>query len=209
MDTLHTPRFSVLSSISAVLEVTSFRDDNHNPGAGQLLPAATGALCICLALTRPAGNLVSFSLLMGTGFIFCCVYDSGAYAAIQDVVQPGLRATAMTIYFFALYLLGRSVGPVLTGKLSDHFARLAMTAAGASSVTDPFRAVGLHSAIRTRNGTAGLCGRFSVPAPQGHRLAPLFASQLDQPREHTVQSAAICQCLPTFAKVTVVLAEPA
>jgi hypothetical protein len=46
-----------------------------------------------------------------------------------------------------MYLLGGSAGSVLIGKLSDYFARLAMTAAGASSITDPFRAVGLHSAM--------------------------------------------------------------
>jgi MFS family permease len=118
---------------------------------GRLLLASVSlllaALCICLALTRPAGNLVSFSLLMGTGCMFCYAYYSGVYAAIQDVVQPSLRATAMAIYFFAMYLLGGSAGPVLTGKLSDYFARLAMTTAGASSITDPFRAVGLHSAM--------------------------------------------------------------
>lgn len=105
------------------------------------------ALCIYLALTRPSGSLVSFSLLMGTGCMFCYVYYSGVYAAIQDVVQPSLRATAMAIYFFAMYLLGGSVGPVLTGKLSDYFARLAMTTAGSNSITDPFRAAGLHSAM--------------------------------------------------------------
>ena len=53
----------------------------------------------------------------------------------------------MGIYFFAMYLLGGSIGPVLTGKLSDYFARLAMTTAGSSFVTDPFRAAGLHSAM--------------------------------------------------------------
>ena len=123
----------------------------RNRSSGRLLPASVSllvaALCICLALTRPAGSLVSFSLLMGTGCLFCYVYYSGVYAAIQDVVQPSLRATAMAIYFFAMYLLGGSVGPVLTGKLSDHFARLSMIRAGESSITDAFRAVGLHDAM--------------------------------------------------------------
>ena len=123
----------------------------RNRSNGRLLLASVSlllaALCIYLALTRPEGNLVSFSLLMGTGCMFCYVYYSSVYAAIQDVVQPSLRATAMAIYFFAMYLLGGSAGPVLTGKLSDYFARHAMTTAGASSITDPFRAVGLHSAM--------------------------------------------------------------
>ena len=123
----------------------------RNRSNGRLLPATVSlllaALCIFLALTRPAGSVVSFSLLMGTGCLFCYVYYSGVYAAIQDVVQPSLRATAMAIYFFAMYLLGGAVGPVLTGKLSDHFARLSMITAGESSITDAFRAVGLHDAM--------------------------------------------------------------
>jgi len=123
----------------------------RNRSNGRLLPATVSLLlaapCIFLALTRPAGSLVSFSLLMGTGCLFCYVYYSGVYAAIQDVVQPGLRATAMAIYFFVMYLLGGSAGPVLTGKLSDHFARLSMIRAGENSITDAFRAVGLHDAM--------------------------------------------------------------
>jgi MFS family permease len=63
------------------------------------------------------------------------------------VVEPSLRGTAMALYFFAMYLLGGSFGPVLTGKLSDYFARRAMTAAGANVMTEPLRAVGLHSAM--------------------------------------------------------------
>jgi MFS family permease len=123
----------------------------RNRSNGRLLPASVSlllaALCICLALTRPAGSPVSFSLLMGTGCLFCYVYYSGVYAAIQDVIQPSLRATAMAIYFFAMYLLGGSAGPVLTGKLSDHFARLSIIRAGESSTTDACRAVGLHDAM--------------------------------------------------------------
>jgi MFS family permease len=123
----------------------------RNRSNGRLLPASgsllLAAVCICLALTRPAGSPLSFSLLMGTGCLFCYVYYSGVYAAIQDVVQPSLRATAMAIYFCAMYLLGGSVGPVLTGKLSDHFARLSMITAGESSISDAFRAVGLHDAM--------------------------------------------------------------
>jgi hypothetical protein len=46
-----------------------------------------------------------------------------------------------------MYLLGGSAGPVLTGKLSDHFARLSMIRAGENSITDAFRAVGLHDAM--------------------------------------------------------------
>jgi len=106
--------------------------------------------CVYLALRQPggaSGNVVSFVLLMGSGLAFVYVYYSSVYAAIQDVVEPRLRGTAMAIYFFAMYVLGGSLGPWGTGLLSDYFARRAMTAAGATAMTEQFKAVGLHGAM--------------------------------------------------------------
>jgi MFS family permease len=85
--------------------------------------------------------------LLGTGWMLQFVYYSGVYAAVQDVIEPNLRATAMALYFCAMYLLGGSFGPVLTGRLSDFLARRAMLAAGATAMAEPFRAAGLHSAM--------------------------------------------------------------
>ncbi|HXN25148.1 MAG TPA: MFS transporter [Candidatus Dormibacteraeota bacterium] len=118
---------------------------------GRLLVTSISSLiaapCIYLALGRPSGQIATFSLLMGTGCMLAFVYYAAVYAAIQDVVPPTLRSTAMAIYFLAMYLLGGSFGPVLTGRLSDHFARLAMSTAGATHITESFRAAGLHSAM--------------------------------------------------------------
>ena len=75
------------------------------------------------------------------------VYYSSVYAAIQDVVEPKLRGTAMALYFFAMYVLGGSLGPLGTGLLSDHFARRAMADAEATVMTKPFKAVGLRQAM--------------------------------------------------------------
>jgi len=69
------------------------------------------------------------------------------YSAIQDVVEPGLRATAMALYFFAMYVLGGSFGTSILGMLSDHYARQAMIASGGTVMTEAFRAEGLHSAF--------------------------------------------------------------
>jgi MFS family permease len=72
-------------------------------------------------------------------------------STIQDVIEPSLRGTAMALYFFAMYVLGASLGPYRTGLASDFFARRAASAAGATILThqalEPFRAAGLHSAM--------------------------------------------------------------
>jgi len=70
---------------------------------------------------------------------------------VQDVVEPGLRATAMALYFFAMYVLGGSFGTSIIGMLSDHYAKVAMLSAGVQAVNgvipEQFKAAGLHSAL--------------------------------------------------------------
>ncbi len=105
------------------------------------------APCIYFALKQPPGATVPFMLLMGTGSMMMFVYYSCVYATIQDVIEPALRGTAMALYFFAMYVLGASLGPVVTGMLSDHFAKQAMAASGAIAMTESFKAAGLHSAM--------------------------------------------------------------
>ena len=53
----------------------------------------------------------------------------------------------MAIYFLAMYILGASFGPVITGKLSDLLAHRAAAAAGSSKMTEVFRAIGLQQAM--------------------------------------------------------------
>ena len=112
----------------------------------------SSAPLIYLALGRPKGEMLSFMLLMGLGWMLNYVYYVTVYPAVQDVVEPGLRATAMALYFFAMYVLGGSFGTSILGMLSDHYAREAMAAAGFSTVgvtvvPEQFRAAGLHSAL--------------------------------------------------------------
>jgi len=118
---------------------------------GRLLIAATALLisapCVLAAITRPKGDMVTFMALMGVGWMLMYVYYSTVYSAIQDVVEPGLRGTAMALYFFAMYVLGGSMGPLVTGVLSDRFAKQAMVAAGSVVLTEANKAAGLHSAM--------------------------------------------------------------
>ena len=103
--------------------------------------------CIFLALSQPKGSTTSFMALMTVGSMTMYVYYPTVYSAIQDVMAPQLRGTAVALYFCAMYVLGASLGPVGTGLLSDHFAHQAMLAAGATTMTETYKATGLHSAM--------------------------------------------------------------
>ena len=57
----------------------------------------------------------------------------------------------MALYFFAMYLLGASLGPLGAGWLSDMLAHAAARKAHAvvlgTGVPEQFRAIGLHQAL--------------------------------------------------------------
>jgi MFS family permease len=123
---------------------------------GRMLLSALSLLvstpCVYLALGIPKGELTSFMLLMGVGWMLIYVYYVTVYPAIQDVVEPSLRGTAMALYFCAMYLLGGSFGTYILGFLSDHYGKQAMLAAGQAIegikvVPMPYSAMGLHSAF--------------------------------------------------------------
>jgi predicted MFS family arabinose efflux permease len=118
---------------------------------GRLLLAAIalllGAPCVFMALQQHKGDVIAFTILMGTSSALSFVYYSTVYSAIQDVVPPKLRGTAVSLYFFAMYVLGASFGSAIMGALSDAFAQQAMVTAGASEMGPEFRAAGLHSAM--------------------------------------------------------------
>jgi MFS family permease len=123
----------------------------HRRISGRLEISALAILiaapCIYQALQQPGGAVWAFAAWMLPGCMLLYVYYSGVYAAIQDIVEPGLRGTAMAVYFFAMYVLGAAVGPVITGWASDYFARRAAAAEGAPAVTELHKAVGLHDAM--------------------------------------------------------------
>jgi len=118
---------------------------------GRLLFAVLSMLVATLATAWAlhAGRieLGLFVAVFGVGWLFSYNFYTCVYTAIQDVVQPRLRATAMALYFAGLYLLGGGLGPVVVGGLSDHFAVAAMDAAGETVMNEAFKAEGLHDAM--------------------------------------------------------------
>ena len=137
-----------------------------------MLAIALCAPLMFLGLMQPRGNLWAFALLMGAGCGVMYAYYATIYSTIHDVVEPSLRGTAMALYFFAMYVLGASMGPVGTGLASDYFTFQKASAAGAVAplpfteimaaelrslvgeskgfnlkALEPFRADGLHQAM--------------------------------------------------------------
>ena len=88
-----------------------------------------------------------FMLLYGSGWVLFYLYYVSVYTAVQDVVEPRLRASAMSVYFAAQYLLGAAFGTLIIGGLSDYFAQQALLAQNLSAMTEAIRGVGLHSAM--------------------------------------------------------------
>jgi len=118
---------------------------------GRLLVGAVAiAISIPLlvaALLCPPHALAAFAMLAGAGVMAMYVYYSSVYATLHDVVEPPLRGTAMALYFFAMYVLGASFGPLATGMTSDYFTRRAAGPGIAGRALEPFRGAGLHSAM--------------------------------------------------------------
>ncbi len=111
-----------------------------------MLASAVAGGCIFFALRQEARAVVAFTAWMLPGCLFLYVYYAGVYAAIQDIIEPALRGTAMAVYFFVMYLFAAS-GPVLTGWLSKSLAARAAAADAAKTAGDWHTAVGLHEAL--------------------------------------------------------------
>jgi len=119
-----------------------------NLARGRLLAAAAAALAatpVALAAIRLPGGTAALAVpLLMLAYGLWQMYYGLVYAAIQDIVPAGLRATAMAAYYLAMYLCGAAFGPLVTGRLSDYFAREAVTAGWAAETA---RANGLHQAM--------------------------------------------------------------
>jgi predicted MFS family arabinose efflux permease len=123
----------------------------HRRKDGRLLCASVLALVAipfaCVGILQPAGALYLAMVFLAVTYASLTTYYGLVYSAIQDIVAPNQRGSAMAIYFMAMYMCGASFGPLLTGKLSDLLAHRAAALAGSPSVTEVFRATGLQQAM--------------------------------------------------------------
>lgn len=113
-------------------------------GAASMFVAA---LATGYALLAGQIEISLFVAVFALGWLFSYNFFTCVYTAIQDVIEPRLRATAMALFFAGLYLFGGGMGPLAVGLLSDHFSEAARLAAGSAEMTEVFKAVGLHKAM--------------------------------------------------------------
>ncbi len=135
------------AGILGALAAGAWGDRGSGP-RGRLVLAGMASLAAApagfAALSLPAGRAVACCALLMTAYGLLQMYYGLVYAAIQDVVAPALRGTAMGVYLMAMYLCGGAFGPLLTGRLSDWLAR---RWAGGVELTEAARAAGLHEAM--------------------------------------------------------------
>ena len=123
----------------------------HRRKDGRLLCAAALALAAAplgvAGVLQPTGSLVLALIFLSLTYAALSSYYGLVYSSIHDLIAPNQRASAMAVYFLAMYLLGASFGPLFTGKLSDLLAHRAAALAGSATMTEAFRAIGLQQAM--------------------------------------------------------------
>jgi predicted MFS family arabinose efflux permease len=151
-----TAAFGLAGMLGLVVGGVAADDVRRWPRGRLLLASACAAISAPLlwsALAQPPGRTVAFGELSGLAFVALYVYYAATYAAIQDVVGPSLRGTAMALYFLAMYVLGASFGPLLTGMASDHFTAAVAREAGAGAL-EAYRGEGLRRAMQLLPGVS-------------------------------------------------------
>ncbi len=125
-----------------------------------------------LMLAAPPGEVWQCAAWLLPSYALLFAYYGTVYATIQDIIEPHLRGLAMAIYFFAMYLLGGVLGPLVPGLLSDRIALQLAEAAGVSAPTALHRATGLHDAL------------YLVPVLDGVLVLVLIAASLTVKRDY-------------------------
>jgi len=113
------------------------------------LAAAIAAPAAFIGVRQGWGSLTVAVIFLALAYGLLNMYYGLVYASIQDIVPPAVRGMAMAFYFFVMYMGGASLGPYLTGWLSDYLAHRAAGVAAGVKVTENFRAIGLQQAMLT------------------------------------------------------------
>ena len=61
------------------------------------------------------------------GYLVVTFYFAPTFAVVQNLVEPRMRATASSLLFLAINMMGQALGPVVIGLVSDLIARRTFT----------------------------------------------------------------------------------
>lgn len=81
---------------------------------------SSGALYVIAYKFCQPGSLVQVAMLVTSSLIFGTVFSAGTFL-IVDLTAANYRATAISLMILSQNLLGYSVGPIVTGTISDMF----------------------------------------------------------------------------------------
>lgn len=102
--------------------------DRHavrDPSRAMSAPAIAALLTVptYIAAMLVGSAQLALAILVVPAFLAYFWYGPG-YAAMQGIVPPHTRATAVALLFFIANLIGLGLGPVLVGAMSDAFSDL-------------------------------------------------------------------------------------
>ena len=89
-----------------------------------LIPAFSALLAApgyVLAFTRESPGIAVICLIVPTFLHY--MYIGPTLGVMHNMVSPRMRATATSLFFFIVNLVGLGAGPYVTGKLNDYFAQ--------------------------------------------------------------------------------------
>jgi MFS family permease len=91
-----------------------------------LIPAIGTSLSAPLYIAAFRANTADMSTVFLAISATCAyAYIPAVAAIVQNMMEPRMRASAVAITGLIYTLVGQGLGPLLVGKLSDHFARVA------------------------------------------------------------------------------------
>lgn len=144
----------IIVGLTGVVGLTSggwIADRLHGAQVNRLLfggiSVAIASVGAWYALSLGREQAALFVMVFAGAWLLQHAYYVSVLPAIQDVVDPRLRGTAMAIYFAVINIMGGALGPLVVGHLSDYYAEAAAVAAGATAMTEQFKAAGLHDAM--------------------------------------------------------------
>lgn len=89
------------------------------------VPAASAALTVIAWWAVMFAPSRAAAIACYVPYAICtAAYLGPVFGTVQRIVAPSMRATAASVVLFVLNLIGLGLGPVVTGKLSDHYAHL-------------------------------------------------------------------------------------